>query len=93
MGDLISRSALIKMLETYKFGCLINEVERDYIKETMIEFVKTEPTAYNVEKVVAELEKASDFFGGEPMGSLQKMYYCKGIEKALEIVKAGGVDD
>lgn len=51
------------------------------------------PIAFDRKKVVAELEKESDFFGGEPMGILQKAYYCKGVEKAIEIVKAGGVDE
>jgi hypothetical protein len=32
------------------------------------------------------LEPEADFFSGEPMGSLQKAYYCKGVEKAMEIV-------
>ena len=45
-----------------------------------------------MERILEQLEEESDFFGGEPMGSLQKAYYCKGIEKAIEIVK-GGVDN
>lgn len=49
------------------------------------------PTAYDVDAVLAELEEESDFFGGESMGSLQKAYYCKGIDKAISIVKMGGV--
>ena len=39
-----------------------------------------------VEKLIGRLEEESDFFSGEPMGSLQKAYYCKGVEKAIEIV-------
>ena len=75
------------MLETYKFGCLTNEVERNYIKETMIEFVKTEPTAYDVEKVVAELEELEQ--------SRLEMYDWQGqsaTSDAIDIVKRGGVD-
>ncbi len=45
-----------------------------------------------IEEIVEQLEEESDFFCGEPMGSLQKAYYCKGIQKAIEIVK-GGVDN
>ena len=40
-----------------------------------------------VEKLIEILEEESDFFVGEPMGSLQKAYYCKGVEKAIKIVK------
>lgn len=45
-----------------------------------------------IEEIVEQLEEESDFFGGDPMGSLQKAFYCKGITKAIEIVK-GGVDN
>lgn len=44
------------------------------------------------DRILEQLQEESDFFGGEPMGSLQKAYYCKGITKAIEIVK-GGVDN
>lgn len=38
------------------------------------------------EKIRKRLEPEADFFSDEPMGSLQKAYYCKGVEKAMEIV-------
>ena len=38
------------------------------------------------ELIRKRLEPEADFFSGEPMGSLQKAYYCKGVEKAMEIV-------
>lgn len=40
-----------------------------------------------VEDVIERLEEESNFFRGEPMGTLQKAYYCMGIEKAIEIIK------
>lgn len=40
-----------------------------------------------IEKLIGRLEEESDFFCGEPMGTLQKAYYCKGVEKSIEIVK------
>lgn len=57
---LIDADALIKVLETYKFGAIQNEVERAYIKETVINFVKDAPTAYDVSKVVSELKEKKD---------------------------------
>ena len=40
-----------------------------------------------IEKILERLEKESDFFGGEPMGTLQKHFYCEGVKKAIEIVQ------
>lgn len=40
-----------------------------------------------IEKILERLEEESNFFGGEPMGTLQKQFYCEGVKKAIEIVK------
>lgn len=48
-------------------------------------------TAYDVDKVVERLENAKTNFIG--MGTLQSAYFDKGIDKAIEIVKSGGVAD
>ena len=40
-----------------------------------------------IERALERLDKESNFFHGEPMGTLQKSYYCRGIEKAIEIIK------
>lgn len=40
-----------------------------------------------LERVIERLEEESNFFRGEPMGTLQKAYYCMGVEKAIEIIK------
>ena len=58
--------------------------------ETREEAIKHWNTRKPMERILEQLEEESDFFGGEPMGSLQKAYYCKGIEKAIEIVRNGG---
>ena len=60
MSDLISRSELIKEIEKYKFGAISNDVEREYIKKTILDFIICQPTAYSVDKVVEELEKLAD---------------------------------
>ena len=46
MGDLISRSQSLKEIETWG-GCV----------ETLHEYIQNMPTAYDVDKVVEELEK------------------------------------
>ena len=40
MSDLISRKALIDILTKYKFGAIKSESEREYTKETVLNFVK-----------------------------------------------------
>ncbi len=56
-NDLISRSELIEILTKYQFGAIKNDTQREYIKETVLQFVRTMPTAYDVEKVVEETDK------------------------------------
>lgn len=43
----------------------------------------------SIERILERLEEESNFFCGEPMGTLQKTYYCKGIERAIWIIKKG----
>lgn len=50
-----------------------------------------QPTAYDLNNVVEQLENAKTNFIG--MGTLQSAYFDKGIDKAIEIVKSGGVAD
>ena len=49
--------------------------------------VKDARTTFDIVKVIKQLEEESNFFSGEPMGTLQKHFYCAGIERALEIIK------
>lgn len=86
---LIDADALIELLNKYKFGVVQKEVEREYIKEVILRFVEEQPTAYDVEKVVAELEEQID----KNRGWEDEDYYwgeTKGYEHAIEIVRNGG---
>lgn len=65
------------------FGCA-NRTSSYWDKEIAIEAWNTRKP---LERVIERLETESDFFGGEPMGTLQKSFYCKGVEKAIEIIK------
>lgn len=58
-----------------------------YGMELAQKVVSGQPTAYDIDKVVEQLEKAKAEFSG---GTLQEHYYWKGIEDAIEIVKEGG---
>lgn len=57
---------------------------------------KCTPTAYDPDKVVAELEKLADKANDKILeaGELQLYYdgYEDGVRKAVEVVKGGGVD-
>lgn len=56
-----------------------------YERQVLIDRIKAQPTAYDVDKVVAELEKAS----WEETDISTVLY----IDDAIEIVKHGGVSD
>ena len=84
MNDLISRSKLINDIVTYLFSdkCNLNELGED-IRES----IDSEPTAYDVDKVVGELKmemKASSGYSAERVSA---------FSRAIEIVKQGGVFD
>lgn len=85
MSDLISRSELLEQLLESKDNGIIKAV---------IELVESQPTAYDKEKVVAELIQ----FG---LNSMDKQIYDSdtyydgvsvAIRKACNIVKRGGVE-
>ena len=98
MGDLISRSALMEVLEKYKFGAISNDAERDYTKETVLNFVNEQPTAYDVEKVEEQIEEMNmNYFltiantGSEKL-DIAYGYTSDALNKAIDIVKGGGVE-
>ena len=86
MSDLISKSALLKEIEKYKFGAISNDAEREYIKKTILDFIICQPTAYSVDKVVEELEEHSFELGTDTLPA----HYVR-LNEAIEIVKQGGV--
>ena len=87
MSDLISRSELLKEIEKYKFGAISNDAEREYIKNTILDFIIGQPTAYSVENVVAELEELRDRYDDGIKNFAIRII----IGKAIEIVKQGGI--
>ena len=78
MSDLISRSKLLKEIEVWG-GCV----------EALHEYISIMPTAYDVEKVVAELESLSnaeaDYYYATSNDVIDR-------ENAIDIVKRGGVE-
>ena len=76
-GDLISRSAL---LEDIRNNITEMSGTMDWLK-----LIDRHPTAYNVDKVVEQLEEAKSNYNGE---SAEFWTY----REAIRIVKAGGVE-
>ena len=84
MSDLISRSELIKHFEAIQQQ--ENVVGLEFI--AMIDEIKEQPTAYDVDKVIEELELHSFELGTDTL----PVHYVR-LNKAIEIVKQGGVSD
>ena len=95
MSDLISRSELLKRFLVNKDGHRIPERDCDNLEVTVsIKDVKTiikeQPTAYDIDKVVEELEKLK-YKGSVTKTEMLITKAC--VNKAIEIVKQGGVSD
>lgn len=77
MGDLISRSALLKILKEWADSNAMKGYDTAYdVVQDCISVVETQPTAYDVEKVEAELKEKLPIYTG----------------KAIDIIKRGGVE-
>lgn len=69
----------------------LNFQEQHYNKSQMkaiLDFVDAQPTAYDVDKVVGQLEETKAYMLYENMNA-----DVKWIDKAIEIVKAGGKNE
>ena len=112
MSDLISRSELLKAMNTWdKFGCdchsglvrIDNTNNEEYVPfvhyEDMVKCVNDMPTAYDVDKVVNELEEVKMRYflttanTGDEKSDFAYENVGNALDKAIEIVKQGGVSD
>ena len=108
MSDLISRSELLKAMNTWdKFGCdkygrlvmLDSTNGKEYVPyvhyEGMVNCVKNIPTAYDVDKVVNELEELKMRYfltianTGDEKSDFAYENVGNALDKAIEIVKHG----
>ena len=85
MARLIDADELVKLLKanTMSNGTLINT-------NTMLAVVEKMPTAYDIEKVVAELEEKSDDIPIQYEDNYEKGF-DDGIGYAIDIIWKGGV--
>lgn len=88
MSDLISRSQLLKEIETWG-GCV----------ETLHEYIQNMPTAYDVDKAVERLQKKIQTHeccieyekkNGTITEEFQQRKAVEVLKEAIEIVKGGG---
>ena len=107
MSDLISRSELLKAMDTWdKFGydehnrlIRIDSTNEEYVPyvryEDMVNCVMNMPTAYDVDKVVEELNeldvKSITRYKNGNFGDFDGVEYYIKKRDAIEIVKQGGV--
>lgn len=67
---------------------LFNSMYTGYVKA--MKCVKQQPTAFDVDKVVEQLDKASDYYEFDEQG--KEHVQMINLTEAIEIVKGGGVE-
>ena len=84
MSRLIDADELIKYIKIWEIGKSISSDQKEFI-----DCVNKQPTAFDVDKVVQQLEKRSTL--AKPVG-WTKSYEIVILNDAVEIVKGGGVE-
>lgn len=90
MARLIDADALIEELN--KLAIKANDLGEYSATNFIINLVKNRPTAYDVEKVVAELESRKELLDIARIPTTQKNVGQNAYNMAIDIVKAGGVE-
>ena len=97
---LIDADKLIEKLRDFKEwenddGRPIHTMSEIQRIDRCINFAQTEPTAYDVDKVVEELQSDAERWedSGKEYKDKCEIAVGKGLRKAIEIVKQGGVSD
>ena len=86
MSDLLSRSELIEEIKSLSIILNGKQIFSDDAKDTVLRIIKEQPTAYDVNKVVEELELHSFELGTDTL----PVHYVR-LNEAIEIVKQGKV--
>lgn len=99
MSDLISRSELIEEIKSLSIVLGGKQIFSDNAKDSVLRTIDEQPTAYDIGKVVAELEQTKEEMQRmrNTCVALSDLEVCDienvTYERAIEIVKAGGVSD
>ena len=70
---------------------VLEEGDNDFLLALLMDYFKEQPTAYDIDKVVSEMEK-DKFIDCETILSDVHQGYNAGLSRAIEIGKGGGVD-
>lgn len=85
MARLIDADELIKYIKIWEIGTSISSDQKEFI-----DCVNKQPTAFDVNKVVKQLDKASDYYEFDEQG--KESVQMINLTEAIEIVKGGGVN-
>ena len=97
MSDLIRREDVIKLVNQFVFG--LCKDQNDEVRKTFNKYIEKMPTAYDIDKVVAELEQKKEEVQRmrNTCVALSDLEVCDienvTYKRAIEIVKHGGVSD
>ncbi len=85
MSRLIDADELIKYIKIWEIGTSISSDQKEFI-----DCINKQFTVFNVDKVVEQLDKASDYyeFDEQGKGHVQMIDFTE----AVEIVRGGGVE-
>ena len=95
MSDLIRREDVIKLVNQFVFG--LCKDQNDEVRKTFNKYIEKMPTAYDIDKVVAELEQKKEEVQRmrNTCVALSDLEVCDienvTYERAIEIIKQGGV--
>lgn len=82
---LIDADELIKYIKIWEIGTSISSDQKEFI-----DCVNEQWTAFDVNKVVKQLDKASDYYEFDEQG--KEHVQMINLTEAIEIVKGGGVE-
>lgn len=85
MSRLIDADELIKYIKIWEIGTSISSDQKEFI-----DCVNKQPTVFDLDKVVKQLDKASDYYEFDEQG--KEHVQMINLTEAIEIVKGGGVD-
>ena len=95
MSDLIRRSALIEEIKSLSIVLGGKQIFSDNAKDSVLRIIDEQPTAYDIDKVVEELESDAERWedSGKEYKDRCEIAVGRGLRNAIEIVKRGGVSD
>lgn len=86
MSRLIDADELIKYIKIWEIGTSISSDQKEFI-----DCVNEQPTVFDVDKVVEQLEEERENVGFVK-ATTEASAYIRGINDAIKIVKGGGVE-